>query len=105
MGIGTSIRVSSEIAIDHRLRGQDKVLALCTALGASTYVNAIGGIDLYSREAFRERDLDLRFIRSKPFEYPQLGDAFVPWLSIIDVLMFNPLDAVQACVASNHELI
>ncbi|HCZ17208.1 MAG TPA: WbqC family protein [Accumulibacter sp.] len=105
LGIGTSIRVSSGIAIDHRLKGQAKVLALCTALGASTYVNAIGGIDLYSREAFRERDLDLRFIRSKPFEYPQLGDAFVPWLSIIDVLMFNPLDAVQACVASNHELI
>ena len=105
LGIDTSIRVSSGIAIDHGLKGQDKVLALCTALGASTYVNAIGGIGLYSHEAFRERDLDLRFIRSKPFEYPQLGDTFVPWLSIIDVLMFNPLDAVQACVASNHELI
>src|ERR1019366_5553500 len=85
LGITTEIRNSSGIAIDHDLKNQDKVLALCAAVGASTYVNAIGGRELYSKNTFRERGIDLQFIQSKPFEYPQFGTAFVPWLSIIDV--------------------
>lgn len=105
LGIATEIRISSGIAIDHKLKNQDKVCALCTAVGASTYVNAIGGIELYSKETFREQGIDLKFIQSKPFEYPQFGDAFVPWLSIIDVMMFNPLDTIQTCISTNYELI
>lgn len=96
LGIDTEIRVSSEIAINHDLKGQDKVLALCGALGAATYVNAIGGMELYSKEIFWERGIELKFIKSRPFEYAQLGDEFVPWLSIVDVLMFNSVREVQA---------
>ncbi|MBI4809583.1 MAG: WbqC family protein [Nitrosomonadales bacterium] len=103
--IPTKILVSSGIAIDHGLKNQDRVLALCEAVGATTYVNAIGGIELYSREVFRARGVELRFIKSKEFEYGQFGDPFVPWLSIVDVLMFNPLDAVKACITANYELI
>lgn len=87
LSITTEIRKSSGIAIDHALKNQDKVLALCAAVGASTYVNAIGGRELYSKETFRERGINLKFLQSKPFEYPQFGAAFVPWLSIIDVMM------------------
>ena len=105
LGITTEIRHSSSIAIDHTLKSQDKVLALCEAVGANIYVNAIGGMDLYSKETFQEKAIDLKFIQSKPFAYPQLGDAFVPWLSIIDVIMFNPLERIQTCVSNNYELI
>ena len=105
LGITTEIRISSGIAIDHDLKNQDKVLALCEAVGASTYVNAIGGMELYSKETFREKGIELKFIQSKPFEYPQFGDAFVPWLSIIDVMMFNPLDTIRTCISTNYELI
>jgi hypothetical protein len=105
LGVATRIETSSAVAIDHGLRGQDKVLALCRALGASAYVNAIGGLELYSREAFAAQGVELKFIRSKLFEYAQFGRTFVPSLSIIDVLMFNPLDAVRARVMSDYELI
>ena len=105
LGITTQIKVSSDIAIDHDLQNQDKVLGLCEATGASAYVNAIGGMELYSKETFREKGIALKFIQSKPFEYPQFGDAFEPWLSIIDVMMFNPLDAIQTCISTNYELI
>jgi hypothetical protein len=105
LGIATEIRISSGIAIDHDLKNQDKVLALCEAVGATTYVNAIGGMELYSKETFREKGIELKFIKSKPFEYAQFGDAFVPWLSIIDVMMFNPLDTIQTCISTNYELI
>lgn len=105
LGITTEIKISSDIAIDHDLTNQGKVLALCEAVGASTYVNAIGGMELYSKETFREKGVDLKFIQSNPFEYPQFGDAFVPWLSMIDVMMFNPLDTIQTCISTNYELI
>lgn len=105
LGITTEIKKSSSINIDHTLKNQDKVLALCEAVSANTYVNAIGGIELYSKETFREKSIDLKFIQSKNFEYLQYGDAFVPWLSIIDLMMFNSQDVLQTCIKTNYELI
>jgi len=105
LGLTTDINISSEVTIDHGLHAQDKVLALCEALGATSYVNAIGGVELYSKEVFGAKGIELKFIRSSPFEYVQYDEAFVPWLSIIDVMMFNRLDIVQAKVASGYELI
>jgi hypothetical protein len=105
LAIDTPIEISSHIDIDHDLKAQDKVLAICQALGADTYVNAIGGMELYSREEFQARGITLKFIRSKSFEYPQFGGAFVPWLSILDVLMFNPAAHVHDVIHSGFELI
>jgi hypothetical protein len=93
--IKTEIKISSDIPIDHDLTGQDKVLSLCKAAGAKTYINAIGGMELYSKETFLQQGIELKFIKSNPFEYQQFGYAFVPWLSIIDVLMFNPIDTIK----------
>ena len=98
LGITTEVKISSDIAIDHNLKNQEKVIALCNAVGASTYVNAIGGMELYSKETFREKDIELKFIKSKPFEYVQFDDEFVPWLSIIDVMMFNPIENIKECL-------
>jgi hypothetical protein len=105
LGIQTEICISSGIAIDHNLKAQDKVLAMCRALGADTYINTIGGMELYDKTAFKSNEIDLRFIKAKPVEYLQFGGTFVPWLSIVDVVMFNSLDAVRACIYSNYELI
>ena len=90
LGLATEIRISSEIDIDHGLKSQDKVLALCKALNADTYINAIGGLDLYRREDFAAEHVSLKFIKAKPFEYPQFAGQTVPWLSIIDVLCSTP---------------
>jgi hypothetical protein len=105
LGIETEIRVSSTLAIDHGLKSQEKVLAICKAAHADAYINAIGGAELYSREAFAQQRIELKFIRPKPFEYPQLGDSFVPWLSIVDVMMFNPLDTVRDTIRAGYELV
>lgn len=105
LGVTTPINISSEIAIDHELTNQDKVLALCAAVGAETYVNPIGGLELYSKETFRDKGIDLKFIRSRPFEYTQFGGSFVPWLSIIDVMMFNPEENISACINGNFDLV
>jgi hypothetical protein len=89
MGISSRIVLSSQLPKDSSLKGQDKLLAICDTLGASHYVNAIGGKDLYQTAAFEARGIQLSFIQQRPVHYPQFSAPFVPHLSIIDVLMFN----------------
>lgn len=105
LDLKTEIRISSDIDVDHDLKSQDRVLALCQALGADRYINAIGGVDLYRREDFAAQGIELQFIKSMPFDYPQFVGATVPWLSIVDILMFNPLDVVQDRIANGYEMI
>lgn len=95
LDIGTEIVTTSSVYDNAHLHGEDRVLAICKAEKATRYVNVTGGRELYLRERFRSEGIELRFIESKPIEYPQFGAPFVPWLSIIDVLMFNPVDRVR----------
>jgi hypothetical protein len=95
LDIRTPIVVSSTVPIDHGLKAEGKVLAICQTLGARRYLNAIGGRELYSIPAFAERGIELSFIQSRPIAYPQYDNPFVPGLSIVDVMMFNSQDAVR----------
>ena len=101
LAIDTKIVTSSDVPIDHGLRGQERVIALCQALGATTYLNPIGGTELYSERDFANKGIELRFLKSRAIEYEQFGLAFVPWLSIIDVMMFNPPELVDTWIKSS----
>jgi hypothetical protein len=103
--IETQIIISSDLLINHELKAQDKVIALCEIMKADTYINTIGGTELYDRNQFLSHGVKLQFIKAKSFEYSQFAPPFVPWLSIVDVLMFNPIEVVQECINSNYELI
>jgi len=105
LGIGTEIRLSSQLAIDHTLKSQEKVLALCEATGADVYVNAIGGVELYSKDVFGQKGIELKFLQPRPFEYAQFGAEFVPWLSIIDVMMFNSPDTIRTHIATGYDCV
>ena len=89
LGINVSILVSSEIEKDTSLKGEDKVIDICKQLKATAYINTPGGQELYSRENFAEYDIILSFIKPNLVAYTQFKNKFVPWLSIIDVMMFN----------------
>ncbi len=89
LGIGAKLIVSSGVDIDHTLKGEQKVMALCKALSADQYINSIGGTELYDRAEFTENGLDLKFLKPHLASYDQFGKPFVVGLSIIDVLMFN----------------
>jgi hypothetical protein len=104
LAIKTEIKIASTIATDHTLKGQDRVLDLCRCTKATRYINAIGGTALYDPRDFSAAGVELRFIRSRPLEYPQFNAPFIPWLSIVDVLMFNPVTTVQAYL-SEFDLI
>ncbi len=105
LAIGTEIVVSSSLQIDHSLPGKTKVVELCKHVGADVYINAIGGQTLYSKDDFSTHGISLKFLKTKSFEYEQLNNKFVPWLSIVDVMMFNSPDVIRKCLDSNYELI
>ena len=77
------------------LKGEDRVLSICAAEGADEYVNVPGGKMLYARDRFEACGIRLAFIQPRSIEYRQFGGPFVPWLSIVDVLMFNPVETVR----------
>jgi hypothetical protein len=93
--IDTPIIISSTINIDHSLKSQNKVIAMCKEKNASTYINAIGGIELYDKNFFNDNKIELKFIKSNPIVYKQFNSNFIPWLSIIDVMMFNSQERVS----------
>lgn len=95
LDINTEIIISSELNIDHNLKSQDKVISLCLNQNADVYINSIGGVELYNKETFKEKGIELNFIKTNPIKYNQFKNEFVPWLSIIDVLMFNSKDTVK----------
>lgn len=90
--LNTEFVLSSKIEKDISKRGSHKILDICKRLGAKEYINAIGGVDLYSKEVFTDEDIDLKFLKPSSVQYKQFDNDFVPWLSIIDVLMFNSIE-------------
>ena len=66
----------------------DRLIEITKTLGYNNYVNAAGGKELYSKKQFLNNGINLSFVKSSTIEYPQHSDCFVPWLSIIDIIMF-----------------
>ena len=104
LNINTKLIMSSEIVKNNGLKGENKIIDICLQLGATQYVNAIGGFELYTKENFRVKNIDLKFIKSENIVYQQFKNEFVPWLSIIDVLMFNNVHDVKQ-ILNQYELI
>jgi len=104
IGIDTRFIRSSELDKDNNLRGQDKILQICQLLDADVYINAIGGKELYDKQSFFDKSISLNFIESEIVEYPQFGNEFCAYLSIVDVLMFNSVSDIKE-VLNNYKLI
>ncbi|MFC7773617.1 WbqC family protein [Flavobacterium sp. GCM10027622] len=90
--IDTQLVRSSEIGKNNDLKGESKIIDICVKLNASEYINAIGGMELYTKAHFMEKKIKLHFLKSENIAYKQFKDEFRPWLSIIDVIMFNSIE-------------
>jgi hypothetical protein len=95
LDIKTPIIISSTINANHNLKSQDKVLSLCKEQNAEIYINSIGGVELYDKKTFKQNNIDLYFIKPNPINYKQFNNEFIPWLSIIDTMMFNSKEQIK----------
>lgn len=96
LGIRTPIHIASDLNIVDVTDKQDRVIRTARKLGGETYINFIGGIQLYDADRFREAGLNLKFHKINDIAYRQFDDEFVPLLSIVDVMMFNSVEEIRA---------
>ena len=102
--IKTTLIDSSIIYNVASLKGQERIVAICKKENASGYINPIGGQYMYTKYLFDKEKIKLNFLRSHPITYKQLNDEFVPWLSIIDVIMFNSPEKIKEML-NQYELV
>jgi WbqC-like protein family len=102
--IETEIISSSSIYQNIDKKAQKRILDICLKEKANHYINPIGGLELYDKETFAKENMQMSFIKSRPVEYKQFKNEFIPWLSIIDILMFNSKEEINKFL-NNYELI
>lgn len=102
--IKTKVCLSSEISKEEGLKGEDKILAIVKSLNGKQYINAIGGLDLYDKEKFLTEGIALSFIKMDEIKYRQFNENFIPFLSIVDVLMFNSVEKIKIFL-NNYSLV
>ncbi|HTN06099.1 WbqC family protein [Agriterribacter sp.] len=104
LNIKTPLITASTIPMDHELKAESKVIEICKSRKANIYINPSGGVGLYSKNNFADHGIILQFIKSIDIEYKQFDKGFVPWLSIIDVMMFNSKDQIADYLDSFYTL-
>ncbi|HLZ75886.1 WbqC family protein [Phenylobacterium sp.] len=62
LGLPWNVIRSSSLDVPQSLRGQDRILEIARRLGATRYVNAPGGRDLYEARAFADAGIELSFL-------------------------------------------
>lgn len=101
LGLSVPIEPTSSIYEKGSLTGADRILDICRREGATTYVNATGGRALYDLERFRDYGIELRFVEPRMNELQlQYDEATGPSLSIVDLLLRNPVADMQRAISA-----
>lgn len=104
LSIDSKLIFSSDLDKDSSLKAQNKILDICDKVGATEYYNAIGGQEIYSEEKFKSNNIELKFLKTDTIVYPQFKNSFVPYLSILDIMMFNSVEEIDEML-NKYELI
>lgn len=104
LNINTRLTQSKGCYTNEELKKGDRLIDICHRENKNSYVNPQGGHEIYTKEYFFERGISLQFIKTGSVTYHQFENEFVPWLSIIDVLMFNEPVTI-ASYLNQYELV
>lgn len=89
-----------------QMKSQDRILDLCNIFNADTYFNPIGGKELYDKNAFRKKNVQLKFFEGSFPLYQQYSTKssteFIPKLSMIDILMYASKEEVKQMLYMGH---
>ncbi len=93
LGISTPKRLASTLDLTPPADRQQRVIALCHAVGATDYFNLSGGSTLYSAQDFRAAGLTLH-LRVQPDVLPGTPAGDDQALSILDVVMRRDMEQI-----------
>jgi hypothetical protein len=83
---------------------RERVVKLCRQHKAETYLNPIGGVELYDKSYFREQGINVKFLKSHHSPYAQFSGNFVSGLSILDSLMFLSVEEMHE-ILNEYEFV
>lgn len=95
IGIKTEFKTSSATYDNIALKKADRLIDICHREGIAHYINPSGGREIYTKEYYKAQGINLDFLISDKQDYTQFKNEFVPWLSIIDLLMFNSREDIN----------
>ena len=88
LGIRTEIVRVSELDIKPDLKSTELLINILETLGADIYISGLGGKKYMDESHFSMRNIGLKYLEFKPFQYPQRWKGFEPYISTLD-LVFN----------------
>ena len=99
LGIETRILPNSGVCAKGESKGQARIIQICKELGANTYINLPGGRNLYRSEDFKSEGISLLFIEPDiPTGQIRSGLDESLHVSILDLLMRNPLETIRSAL-------
>ncbi|MDN5881408.1 MAG: WbqC family protein [Nitrosospira sp.] len=93
LGIKCDVRLASDFNLPKTRKGQDRVIDICRLLGANTYINPRGGMELYNINAFERAGIRLFFLGTTVAPLCVNGDGL--HLSIVDTLFNHGIEATR----------
>lgn len=87
LGINKKMLIASQINYDRTKERANRLIELSKIYNCDHYINSQGGKALYQKEHFEEHGVKLSFIETEIQSYNQNINEFVPYLSMIDILM------------------
>ncbi|PCJ83922.1 MAG: hypothetical protein COA54_14645 [Thiotrichaceae bacterium] len=102
-----SYQICSKLALNYpsNLGAGDWAPHICQTIGASEYVNPVGGKDLFDVSVFQQRGITLYFSEFSVYGYSTPSYDFEPHLSILDVMMWNSPEDITAALKQGTTLV
>jgi hypothetical protein len=95
LGLEKKFYQSSQLSVFEDFGRAERLIEITKSLGESSYINAVNGQELYEKGFFKEKGIDLHFLKPNLNPYAQGNTKeFVNGLSMIDVLMWNKKEEV-----------
>ena len=86
--LGLKIRIIQESELTVMGKATERLISICKAVGADTYISGRGGGNYIDEKLFEKNDLRLEYQNYIPQRYAQnLSKSFIPDLSILDMLV------------------
>lgn len=91
LGIAKPMVRASELAVSDELKGQERILEIAGAVGATRYVNPPGGRELYQATDFSSRGIGLSFLSEHAGSY----------VSVLERILLGQRDALRQEIQDN----
>jgi hypothetical protein len=104
--LGLRIEILRESELHVKGESTERLVNVCKAIGADTYVAGIGSYEYMDEKLFYQNKLKVEYQNYVPIQYPQrFTDSFIPDLSIIDMMVNVGPESLKLITLQHEDLV